>query len=106
MNSLGNYPEPHRFLPSLTNVTFFCAELINDFDVSFYHHQAFDCMMISRRLINLPLKRLRRFVMRNILCSEEKQPSQNTFFFPIMGICFFSCTQENMCELKGACQHI
>lgn len=42
MNSLGNYPEPQRFLHSLTNVILFCAELINNFHVSLYHHQAFD----------------------------------------------------------------
>lgn len=42
MNSLGNYPEPQRFLHSLTNVILFCAKLINDFQVSLYYHQAFD----------------------------------------------------------------
>lgn len=59
MNSLGNYSDPHHFfLRSLTNVIFFFAKLINDFDVSLYHHQALDCVMILKRFLHLPQKRL------------------------------------------------
>lgn len=42
MNSLGNYAEPQRLRHSLTNVILFCAELIHDFHISLYHHQAFE----------------------------------------------------------------